>query len=123
MSKKVKRTKEAKRSLKTSEITTETKKKDSEISELTEKHTMEQIMEMFSPKKMTSKQEKASDEVEDKRKMAATQDTVMPEETRHLFDNEQSELIGSESAKQGEELLTKSHGDVMLETMEQGLIA
>ena len=68
--------------------TTETEKKDSEISELTEKHTLEEITEMFSPKKNTSKQEKASDEAEEKRKMVATKDTVTSDKTCHLFNDE-----------------------------------
>ena len=71
-----------------SEPATETKKKESEISELTAKHTMEQIMETFSPKKKTSKQEKASDEAEEKRKMVATKDTVTSDKTCHLFNDE-----------------------------------
>ena len=105
MSKKVKRAEEARRSSKTSETT------------------LEQIMETFTPKKKTSKQEKASDEVEDKREKAATKDPITVNNAPHLFNDEPPESTGSDSAKQGEEVLTNSHGDAMLETMEQRLTA
>ena len=108
MSRKVKRTKKAKRSSKMSKTATET--------------TLEQIMETFSPKKKTSRREKTSDKAEDKRKKAATKDPITFDKTPHVFNDEPPESTGSDSVEQGEEVLTKSHRDAMLDTMEQGLI-
>ena len=58
------------------------------------KTTLKQLMEVLSPKKKTSKQEKAGDEVEDKRKKAATAETVTINKTSPSLDDETPEPTG-----------------------------
>ena len=86
------------------------------------KKTLKQFTEALSPKKMTSKQEKADDGVEDKRKKEATAEVVTINKTFPSVDDETPELTGSDPVEQGETELTESHGDVMSSTMEQGLV-
>ena len=81
-----------------------------------------QLVKSMPPMEGTSKQKKADDEVEDKRKMPPTVETVTSNDTSPALDDDETpELTEQDPIPEEETKLTPAHRDMMLTTMAPGL--